>query len=1071
MNGPSNIEHDPALMLLSISLATFAFYAAIDICERITRADGIQRVFWLTGGAAAMGTGVWSLHFTGMLSMNFGVPVSYHFGGTLLSLLIILAASAASFHMVCREHVSIKALFAGGGVLSAGVGAMHLTGIQAMEIDAEISRTWSTFMMVLPVTIASITGALWLMKRPAFPKQNVIVAALLALAIGGIHFADTMSLSFTVLNSELDIEQAEFSRGILAVLIALGAGIILTIILITAVFDRRMSQAESDALRQSEERFRIMAEALPISLAVTRVEDKQVVYSNQRSVELFKVPADPDKREPASKRYVNPEDRDKVAQAVAQHGFVDSFETKMRKYDGSEFWALISAKRTPTMEGDMIVSGYYDITDRKAVEEELERKEEALRRSNAELQRAFGDLNKHASEIEQALQRARAADQATRAKSTFLATMSHEIRTPMNGVLGLLELLSGTDLDTDQQSTVQTINESARAMLSLIDDILDFSKIEAGKMDIEDAELDIIKLIEGIGTMTIVNARKKGLSVQVFIDPGIPSLVIGDESRLRQILNNLVSNALKFTDEGGIHIHATSEKQEGSKVWLRLDVEDTGIGISAENQDALFEPFSQAELSTTRKYGGTGLGLAITDRLTKLLGGTISVESKLDKGSTFSVRMPVQVSASVDQVSEDHNAFSGHLAVMVTSSARKPLLANRYLSWLGFDFEIAATAERAEQIISKAPNTQPHLVILASDVVTDDMNAKIELLRRKMTADQLKIMAVFVDSEMAETVDLTKFEGLSVITQPVLRTAFMEGITSVMRGEAIKNEMPDPDVKKGAQRKPAQDRDAALASGQLILVAEDHETNRMVIKRQLGRLGYTADVVCDGKEAFAAIQETGYGLLLTDCHMPEMDGMELTASVRQLQDSKKADMPIIAITANALRGEEERCLAAGMNDYLSKPVSLDQLSKTLRKWLPESQEETSAKQESDQAAADSENTSEAAPAPDEIDRQVLADLVGDDDDAIRDLLESFVRNALASYDDLKLACQKQDNDEFESAAHKLSGSAKTAGAYGIVTALENLRESAQQSDWNNVESCMPHLKAAVSGAQAYVERV
>lgn len=1056
-------------MLLSVLMALFASYAAMDIFGRIAIAKGRQRVLWLVGAALAMAGGVWALHFIGMLSMDFGIPVSYQIAGTLASFLIILVATVTSFHFVCRDRVSFLQLMNGGLALGAGVAGMHLTGLGAMELEAEVSRPWQVFVPAAAVTVAAITGALWTMTHSSFQRRKAIAAAILAVSIGGIHYVDTMSLTITILGTPIDGDQAELSRGILAVLIAFGAGIILTIVLISAVFDRRLSLAETDALRQSEERFRVMAEALPISMAVTRVEDKQVVYSNQRSVELFKVPEDPAKRESASRRYVNSEDREKVSKAVAEHGFVDNFETKMRKYDGSEFWALISAKRTPSMEGDMIVSGYYDITDRKTVEEELERKEEALRRSNADLQRAFSDLNKHAAEIEDALQRARAADQATRAKSTFLATMSHEIRTPMNGVLGLLELLAGTDLNDDQVSTVQTINESAKSMLSLIDDILDFSKIEAGKMDIEDAELDVVNMIEGIGTMTIVNARKKNLSVQVFIDPDIPSFIIGDEARLRQILNNLVSNALKFTEQGGIHIHATSEKRTGSKVWLRLDVEDTGIGISDKNRQALFEPFAQAELSTTRKYGGTGLGLAITDRLTSLLGGTISVESKVGEGSTFTVRVPVQVSASVDQPAKNQGKFSDHLAIMVTGSVRKPLLANRYLSWLGFNFEIAATTERAEQIISGAQTKTPHLIILASDGAGEDMTGKIELLRRKFDPDQLKILAVFTHTDAAEATDLSSFEGVALITQPVLRTAFMNGIAGVMSGETVSATAPDGAVKKEVHRKPPQDRETALASGRLILVAEDHETNRMVIKRQLGRLGYTADVVCDGKQALDAIIETDYGLLLTDCHMPEMDGMELTASVRQLADSKKAGMPIVAITANALSGEEERCLAAGMDDYLSKPVSLDQLSKTLGKWLTDGEDVPNREQSPDQMSAEQPRAAESDTAPPAIDRQVLADLVGDDEEAIRDLLESFIRNALASYDDLKSACHSQDNDEFESAAHKLSGSAKTAGAHGIVTALENLRQSAHQSNWSHVDSNMQYLDAAISGAQNYLE--
>ncbi len=1079
MAGTLTLNYDPSLVLLSLVMAVFASYTALDIGSRIVAAEGLQQGLWLIGSAVALGGGIWSTQFIGMLATEFGIPVRFAFGGTLASLVLVMVLTALSLKWVCVRKLSAPSKGVAGLCVGTVIWMMHLLIVGAMEIDAEITRSWSAFSVSIAVSYFIAFASVWMVVGLSDTLHRVGAAVVLGGAICAMHYIGMASLSYQIVDSIAPVAPTGLSQEIVAVLVAFGTVLILALVLVSAILDRRLSEAEADALRMSEERFRIMAEALPISLAVTRVEDREVVYSNQRSVELFKVPADPAKREPASKRYVNPEDREKVAKAVAEHGFIESQETRMRKYGGTEFWALISARRTPTSDGDMIVSGYYDITDRKEAEEELVRKEEKLRQANQELQRAVSDLNRHSAELEEALKRAREADKATRAKSTFLATMSHEIRTPMNGILGLLELLSETELQTDQQNTVDTINGSAKAMLSLIDDILDFSKIEAGKLDIEHAEMNLVEVIESIGTVTIANAREKNLAVLVYIDPDLPVEVIGDEVRVRQILNNLVSNALKFTSEGEIRIHATPDRRVNSDLSIRFDVEDTGIGIAEDQREKLFEPFAQAEASTTRRYGGTGLGLAISQRLTHLLGGSIGVDSEPGKGSTFTVRLPFQVAASSAGVSKDRDRFSGRTAVMVTHSTRKPLLANKYLSWLGLQMETAKTIEDGLRILRKKSSEDPNVLILSSDAFGEDKETTLRNLIQRVGGKQIKVVAVVRNADEAQRLSQLGLDGVAIITQPVLRTAFMNAVTAVLTGESVAvavseehaQDTAKPGKKSDADKQRVPDRATALNAGRLILVAEDHETNRMVIQRQLTRLGYTADLVCDGREAYEAFMETDYGLILTDCHMPELDGLELTKDIRSLDDPKKSTVPIVAITANAMSGEAERCIEIGMNDYLYKPVSLSQLRGALEKWLPDQDGGGAQDTATRKIASDEDGAAHPEPAAEDVDRSVLAELVGDDGDAIRELLQSFISNAHVSVQDLATASGGRNADDFERAAHKLSGSARTAGASGVNTAIEEMRSAAQKSNWDDVDNLIPSLELALKGVEDYVARM
>ncbi len=523
-----------------------------------------------------------------------------------------------------------------------------------------------------------------------------------------------------------------------------------------------------------------------------------------------------------------------------------------------------------TLEDGSSLGVYRDITELREREEALAAAKESAEQARAE------------------------AEAANSAKSTFLATMSHEIRTPMNGVLGMIEVLERLGLTDEQQSTVATMRESAQALLRIIDDVLDFSKIEAGKLNLEQTTFSLSALMDQVRQTFLPLAEAKGLSVTSFVDPGSHDALIGDPTRVRQILFNLVGNALKFTERGGIVLRAGTAPLGGERTRVTLVVQDTGVGLAEEERSRLFRPFSQADSSTTRRFGGTGLGLSIVRRLAELMEGSVKVESELGRGSVFTVELTLV--AAVDD---------------------SPLLSL----------------------------ARPAPAVAASSIAHDE------------------------------------------------------------------------------QRK--------------VLVVDDHPVNREVLLRQLAILGIDADSAVDGAEALAMWQSGDYALVLADIHMPRIDGYELTRRIRAIEaQSGAARTPLVAVTANVMKGEEERCLAVGMDAYLGKPIGIDRLQVTLERWL------SIGAGQAPGAAAD-------APAPSEVlDRSVLGAWLGDDGAAVRSLLQKFRDAAIDAETQVADASRRGDLAALIAPAHPLKGAAAAVGAVGVGQRASSLEAAAKAGDWS-----------------------
>ena len=726
--------------------------------------------------------------------------------------------------------------------------------------------------------------------------------------------------------------------------------------------------------------------------------------------------------------------------------------------------------RAPTQDGGFVFV-INDITERKKAENELRIAKEDLENRVNELNDArLAMLN-----MMEDLDEARAeAEEATRAKSDFLANMSHEIRTPMNAVIGMAHLALKTELSAKQYDYLKKIDISAKALLGIINDILDFSKIEAGKLDMESVNFQLEDTLDNISTLVGIKTQEKGLELLFKTDPSVPTALVGDPLRLGQILINLSNNAVKFTDQGEIVVSTELVKKDDVQVTLKFSVQDTGIGMTAEQAAKLFQPFMQADTSTTRKYGGTGLGLTISKRLAEMMGGEIWVESEPGYGSTFSFTANFGLGKETAKKRfKPSRDLRGIKVLVIDDNATSREILEDMLESFTFEVRVAASGPEGIAELEAASKNKPFELVIMDWKMPgmDGIEASQQIKDQKKLGKIPAIIMVtaYGREEVMQQAEHLGLEGF--LLKPVSASMLFDAIMQAF-GEAA------PDTSRIAQRQEQVTEAFENIRGAWLLLVEDNEINQQVAKEILEGAGLNVVVVNNGLEAVNNVKENEYDAVLMDVQMPVMDGYTATREIRNLK-SEIRNVPIIAMTAHAMAGDADKSLAAGMSDHVTKPIDPDQLFATLQKWIQSGKTDlrTSPAEGSEGTEVVAETASRAEGLPKFLPGFDLQDglkrLQGNEK-LYRKLLVDFGAQYAGTTDEIRQALDAGDFEQAHSLVHNLKGLAGNLAASDLqaaAVAMEKLvkGQSAQTADIKELDEKFKDLETALGQALQAVQ--
>lgn len=804
-------------------------------------------------------------------------------------------------------------------------------------------------------------------------------------------------------------------------------------------------QRSEKALRESEARLKLAMEAAHMGSWDSNLLTGELVWSDLVAP-LFglKPEAFAGTRE-AFYELVHPEDREMVRSSVRRtikEGVGFEVEHRVVWPDGKIRWLGNKGRIFGDRAGQSVhmIGTVRDITLRKRAEIQLQEKNRQLENTAAAEREANEALKKSTVALERSgaeLQKAKdTAEKANRAKSEFLANMSHEIRTPMNGIMGMTELLGNTDLTPQQREYLKLSRQSSEALLALLNDILDFSKLEVNRLELESIGFDLRDTLGDTVQTLAVKATQKGLELACHIAPDVPDRLVGDPGRLRQIVINLVDNAIKFTAKGDVLVDVKVDAREEDTVRLRFFVRDTGIGIAPEDQRLIFESFSQVDSSTSRRFGGTGLGLAISSQLASMMGGRMWVESELNTGSTFCFTAVFEAQPPLAKRSAaDLQTLVGLRALVVDNNRTNRFIFEEMLGTWGMEIEVADSGPAALDALRKAGDAGQPFNLFLLDAVMPDMDgfALAERLREDLAAKDVPILIL---SSAGRTHDAVRCDALGLarcLTKPVKQSDLLDATLEALRVSVVQT----VDVPRILEPVPHANR-------RRVLLAEDGLVNRKVIVDLLEPRGHRVTAVNNGKEVLAALENNAFDLILMDVQMPEMDGLEATRIIREGERSTGEHVRIAAMTAHVMQGDRERCLEEGMDDYLPKPIRAGDLYDIVENDVP----------------PDNEMQAETVVDGGTLDWRGALDQVGGNEAILAELAGIFVTEYARHLEEMKRAIGHGDTTLLRRAAHTLKGSAAVFLANSTVEAALRLENLAREGDLEDVNEAFAALERA-----------